>query len=162
MSEAPAHAPFEPGNVVSVHYGAHSDRIVSLRAQARLEACLADPGFPEHVKQPYVRDTLKSWCWVRSRIELYWEMCERMGPDKALEELSTVDERVKIFEGGTRRKSAAAKRMSPEDMLRRWEAHALNLANALGLTPLALAKLGKDIAAGQRDLASYWAEIEKQ
>lgn len=162
MSEAPAHAPFEAGNVVSVIHGANSDRIVSVRAQAKLESCLSDSGFPEHAKQPYLRDSLKSWCWVRARIELYWEMCENLGPDKALSELATTDERVKIFEGGTKRKAQTAKRMSPESMLKQWEAHALNLANALALTPLAMAKLGKDVASTQRDLASYWAEIEKQ
>lgn len=159
-SSGPGDPPFEEGNVVAVVHGATSDRIVGLRAQAKLEACLVDPSFPEHVKQPYVRDTLKSWCWVRSRIELYWEMCENLGPEKALSELTKTDERVKIFEGGTRRKASQSKLTSPEAMLKQWEAHALNLARELGLTPMALAKLGKDIAATQVRITQLWEEDE--
>ena len=155
--------PFGEGNEVAVTHGAYSDSVLSPRAAAKMEQWLADPDFPEHAKKPYLRDVLRSYAWIRARIDLYWEMCDELGPERAIEELTTTTEKVtgSLEAGDFVRRSKSRKRMAPEETLRRWDASALKYAEQLGLTPMARAKLGKDVSSTAVNLAQVFTESEE-
>lgn len=155
--------PFGAGNEVAVTHGAYSDSVLSPRAAAKMEQWLADPDFPEHAKKPYLRDVLRSYAWIRARIDLYWEMCDELGPERAIEELTTTTEKVtgSMEDGTFKRTAKSRKRMAPEETLRRWDASALKYAEQLGLTPMARAKLGKDVSSTAVNLAQVFTESEE-
>ena len=76
-------------------------------------------------------------------------------------ELTTTDEtEADAGRGTVRRQSASRKVSSLMSVLHQAEVRAANRRKELGLTPLARARLGKDIAASQFDLARYFAELD--
>jgi hypothetical protein len=46
------------------------------------------------------------------------------------------------------------------EYLRRWEAQALKHREQLGISPLARARMGRDVAAGSVDMAKLMADLE--
>ena len=129
-------APFAPGNAVSTHHGAFSERRVAPLAQRLVEQVVADNGY---LQDPSYASALHSWGRTEARIELVsaW-----------LIEKGDLDPQGKV-------RPAA-------DLLNRLEARAENLRSALGLTPLARARLGRDISGSQFDLARAWQIEDEQ
>lgn len=158
-NDSPRAEAFGPRNLVPVTHGAYSARLVNPRAEAKLQAWLGDGDLPEYAKHPAQRWTLRSLARTEVRLELVDELCESMALEDALSELTVTEERERSMgDGAKRRRVRTRKRLPPDEQLRRWEAHALNLRRELGLTPLSRAKLGKDVASTNVDLAKLWAE----
>ncbi|MAU81874.1 MAG: hypothetical protein CME34_08385 [Gordonia sp.] len=134
----PAHGlyePFKSGNLAAVKSGAYSPRIVEP---------LADAVYTDLVEQhPRLRDPL------------YAVMVRDFA--RTLVRVERMEER--LTDGDL---DADGQPVPGSVSLLRYRKHLMNLADRLGLTPLANARLGKDTAAAQFDVAKLMAEIAKQ
>lgn len=132
--------PFEPGNTVALKHGAYSPRRVDPLATEILDAVLPTVTWWQPADMPAV------WAWAQTeaRIQLIREWLAEQGGDlhDTPEELGAV-------------RSAAAFVVKLETMAARARAD-------LGLTPSARARLGRDTAAGQVDVAKLMAVLSAQ
>lgn len=128
---------FEKGHTLSVQGGAWSRRI----ADARAEDILAQvrPVLPDYLQAPAFTPSLVAWAVAEAKVEL----------------LSA-----RLEETGYFREDGEPRRMLEE--LRHWTRRASEERDRLGLSPLARARLGRDVAAQNFDVARYWAELSKQ
>lgn len=130
--------PYEPGNTAAVLHGgrSRSNRLVMPEAEAILAETVAEVGY---LADPSYRPALEAWA-----IAVAW--CDRLG--RWVEEHGAIEESGKV--------------KPVLDHLRLWQQRASAEADRLGLTPLARAKLGRDVTAARVDLAMVFAEIAKQ
>lgn len=128
--------PFEPGNEVAVRHGAYSPRRVDPLAQQILTAVEGT------VTWWTPADRAQVWRWARleARCQLLVEHLDELGGD--------------LDADGNERPAAA--------LLTRLEQQASNLASKLGLDPLSRARLGRDVAAAQVDVATLMARLDDQ
>lgn len=128
--------PFEPGNTVAVRHGAYSPRRVDPLAQEILAAVEGT------VSWWTPADRAQAWRWARleARCQLLVEHLADLGGDLDSE--------------GNERPASA--------LLTRLELQASNLASKLGLDPLSRARLGRDVAAAQVDVATLMAHLDDQ
>lgn len=134
-SGGPAHKyswpPFEADNTKAVKHGAYSKRIIDPMA-AKIGNELVE-------SYPHLRDFLEA-------------TLEYARVDAQVERLQMwVNEHGELDDEG--------EPTSANILLLRTRTHLLNLADRLGLTPLARAKLGRDVAATERDLVTMMQEI---
>lgn len=136
--------PFAPGNEMAVKHGAFSPRRVDPLAADLIERMLADAGAPGsttgYLLEASFQPALWSWARAEARCQLVSEWLWDNGGD--------------IEPNGEVRKAA--------EYLRRWEAQALKHREQLGLSPLARARMGRDVAAGRVDMARVMAELEAE
>lgn len=156
-------AGFGAGNEVALSHGAYVPAVVNPLAEAKLEWYLG-PDWPEHVKLPYLRPTLWDLAVTEVQIELLDRRIQEQGIDDANAEFTTTVERVTgSMEGGTfKRKAKSKKTTATLETRRRLASHRLNLLKELGLTPMARAKLGKDVSATAVNLADVFTESEDE
>lgn len=129
-------APFQPGHFKSKKHGAYSDRVITpLAAEIANAVCEARPDLQAPEMQPAVL------AYARSEAQL---------------ELLTayVDQHGAFTDTG--------EPCSAEKHRLRLDTQTANHRSRLGLDPLSKAKLGKDIAATQVDLAQIFAAIKAQ
>lgn len=129
-------APFQPGHFKSKKHGAYSDRVITpLAAEIANVVCEARADLQAPEMQPAVL------AYARSEAQL---------------ELLTayVDEHGAVTDAG--------ELTSAEKHRLRLDTQTANHRSRLGLDPLSKAKLGKDIAATQVDLAQIFAAIKAQ
>jgi hypothetical protein len=132
--------PFQPGHELSTTHGAWSDRKVAPLAQALLAEVLeqaAATGSPtSYLADVSYRPALLAWARLEARIELLhvW-----------------LADRTDLDDEGEVRPAA--------DLLTRLEGQALKARERLGMDPLSRARLGRDVAAGQIDLAKLLAAL---
>ena len=120
--------PFEKGNTLSLQHGAHSDRKIAPIAQAWVDAALAEC--------PYLRDAsytpaLTSWARFEAKCDLLHDW---------------IDEHGLLDDNGNA--TPAAK------LLPVYEGRAASLRATLGMDPISRAKLQRDAAATEVDLAT--------
>lgn len=128
----------KPGNLLALKHGAYSPRRVDPLASELVERTLADQsvGF---LAAPAYRPALWAWARAEARVQL---LEEYLGPQ--------------VGDLGDERVTAAYRE------LHRCETRAATLRSQLGLTPLARARLGKDVAqARHADAAAVMAELHR-
>lgn len=125
---------FTTGNLAAVKTGAYSARIVEP---------LADAVYADLVEQH-----------PRLRNPLYAVMLRDFA--RTLVRVERMEER--LADGDL---DAEGNPLPGSVSLLRYRKHLMNLADRLGLSPLANAKLGKDTAAAQVDLAKIWEQMQK-
>jgi len=128
---APKHPDFAPGNVAALRHGAWAKRLVDPAAEELLAATEQTVDWWRECDRP------AAWAWARTevRIQRLTEWLASQGGD--------------IDGDGAVRPAAA--------LLSTLEARAESLRARLGLDPLSRARLGRDVAASQVDLARLWA-----
>lgn len=137
ISQGPARgyawAQFEPGNTVRLTHGARSERVI-----APLTAEIANDLMREHerLRSPLYRESVLQYARYLAQIEVL---------EKFLDEHGDIDSDGKV-------RNAAEFRLKVSKA-------ATNLADRLGLTPLANARLGKDVASTQADLALLLSQL---
>ena len=148
-----------PGNDLALSHGAYVPAIVNPIAARKL-AWMLGPDWPEHVKAPHLRPLLSELAVTEARIELLDAEIDGLGIEDAISELTTTVEKLtgSMEEGTFRRRAKSKKRGSPLEARRREGAHRLNLLKELGVTPLARAKLGKDVSSTAVNMAQIWSE----
>lgn len=138
MSE-PARAyswpPFEPGNTVARRHGAFAADVED--AAVEMVDGLLDVPSAEYLRDPIYLPSL--WSWAVAEV-------------RARRLAAYVVEQGELDEEGTPRPALEA--------LRTWETRASNERDRLGLSPLSRARLGRDVAAQNVDLARLWATAE--
>lgn len=126
----PLGQPFESGNQASLRHGTYSPRVIDPLAAELVEHITATADWLRPC------DTLSVWALARAEagIQLLVEYLADGG----------------VGLSGDGEELAAAKRLS------RLEARAESLRSKLGLDPLSRARLGRDVATTQVDLARMW------
>ncbi|WP_142026825.1 P27 family phage terminase small subunit [Blastococcus colisei] len=127
--------PFQPGHDLSTRHGAYSPRRVDPLATELVALVDADPA----VAWLTAADRPALWAWARAeaQVQLLTEYLERAG-EAAADGVGDLD-------------NDAVK--SAYLLLHRAEARALSGRARLGLDPLSRARLGRDVAATQVDMA---------
>jgi len=125
--------PFQPGNQLAVTHGAYSPVRVDPLAHQFRDEILAGPGM-QYLEQPQYAAIFWRYCRAAARVQLIEDWVDDM----------TMSESARSDRGQT----------SALELLRKWTATMLTLASRLGLDPLSYARLGKDVAATQVDLAT--------
>lgn len=139
--------PFDgpPGNELALQHGAYSPRKVDPLAVEIRAAVLADPA-TDNLQAPRYAPAVWAWARAEAQVQLLTEYLAKAG--EATEDgIGDLDE--------DRVRSAYL-------LLHRAEARALSGRRALGLDPLAAARLGRDRAAAQVDTARLMAELHRQ
>jgi len=125
--------PFQPGNEVGLRHGIYSPRKVDPLAAELVEMAVAQATY---LAEPSYALAIWAWARAEARVQLLEEyLADRGGVlnDKGEPVPATV-------------------------LLDQCERRAGKLRNELGLTPLARARLGRDVAAQTVDLARLWAD----
>lgn len=136
--------PFEPGNEVAARHHAYSPRRVDPLAVEIRSAVLTDPA-TDYLQAPRYAPALWAWARAEAQVQLLSEYLAKAG--EATEDgVGDLDE--------DRVRSAYL-------LLHRAEARALSGRRALGLDPLAAARLGRDKTARQVDTARLMAELHR-
>lgn len=136
--------PFAPGNEVARKHGAYSPRKVDPLARELVDHVLAVAdveGLP-WLNQASHGPALWAWARAEVRVQLLTEWLEAQSADGNAGGLLDDDGEVR---------SAAM-------FLDRCEKEAAGARSRLGLDPLARARLGRDVAAQNLDLARVWAQ----
>lgn len=123
----------EAGNVAALVHGARSLRLVDPVAVELVAEAQAELPYLGEAKY---RATLEAWGRAEARVRLLERFLETEG--------------LLTSEGDVR--AAAAFQLQ-------CETQAARLRSQLGLTPEAAAKIGKDVAGAQADLATIWARM---
>lgn len=137
--------PFKPGNQVALTHGAYSDRLVGPRALEIAQHLTEDGAFPGYLAEPRYRPAVLAYCTTLARLERVERWLEAQAAEGVPLELAENGE----VRGATRLLM---------DLERQAERH----RQALGLTPLAAARLGKDVAAQSVSLAQVWAQMDQE
>jgi hypothetical protein len=132
--------PFQPGNQLAVTHGAYSVKRTDPIARRLLEEIASDPT-TSYLASPKYHAQLWQWAVAQARVEVLTDYVDGMDLQDAID-----SERGKV---------------SPLDLLRKWMTTAQGLANSMGFTPAAAARLGKDVAATQVDLAQLLSRPAK-
>jgi Phage terminase, small subunit len=119
-----------PGNTIALKHGAWSPRKIDPLAAEIIEQVTNDLEW----LRPCDRPALHAWARAEARIQLLSEFLAERGD---------------LDDDGSVRPAA--------DLLTRLETQAAGLRSRLGLDPLSRARLGRDVAASQVDLARLWA-----
>lgn len=119
------------GNTIALKSGAYSPRAVEPAAQALLQEVASDQA-TSYLAEPAYAATLRSWATAQARADLLaaW-LAER-----------PIEEQIRAPRGGAR---------SPLEVWFGLQRTAVGIADRLGLTPLARARLGRDVSAAQAD-----------
>lgn len=143
--------PFEPGHELSIQHGAYSPRKVDPLAAEIVERLLADPELG-YLKAPRYRHEVHALARAEAQVQLLTEYLAGLA-----EKLDDEDPgRAGVGDLDSDRVRAAYL------LLHRAEARADRARQRLGLNPLAAARLGRDVAAGQVDMARLMAQLDKR
>lgn len=131
--------PFQPGNELHLIHGIYSSARVDPIAHRYIAEIAADPTL-DYLKQPRFHAALWAWASAAAKVELLQQWVDSQPIEAAAD--------------SDRGKTSAL------ELLRKWMTTAQNHASRLGLDPLSAARLGKDIAATQVDLATLLSRTE--
>jgi hypothetical protein len=150
----------KPGSKINrTHGGTDPERISAVSAQI-LTALLNSPDCPQWLHDTSYNWELLAWSEAEARVTLMRAWLNEHGIVRGMTEV-TVSEEVETSSGD---KSTVTRVLNAEKIdgmfnsLHKAETLAANRRAALGLTPVSRARLGKDLAASQFDLARFWAE----
>lgn len=139
--------PFAPGNTLSPStHGAYSPRKVEPLAQELVDLVLGDDSVPAYAKASAYRLELWATCRAEAQVQLLSEYLIAKGEESGDGLGDLGDERIK----------------AAYLLLHRAEARAASGRTRLGLTPIAAARMGKDVAIGQAastDVAVRMAQL---
>ena len=136
--------PFRPGHELSLQHGAYSPRKVDPLA-AELVAVVLDDPQASHAHASHYRPALWAWARAEAQVQLLTEYLS-MKAEAAGDGIGDLDD--------DRVKAAYL-------LLHRAEARAMSGRARLGLDPLSQARLGRDRAAANVDMAQLMAQLHK-
>lgn len=125
--------PFQPGNQLNLRHGAFSPARTDPIAHGFINELVSDPA-TAYLGQPRFSAALWHWASAQAKVQLLSEWVDGM----------EIQDAADSDKGKT----------SALELLRKWIATAQTQAARLGLDPLSAARLGKDVASTQVDLAT--------
>ena len=131
--------PFQPGNQLAVTHGAYSVKRTDPIARRLLEEVVSDPT-TAYLSSPKYHAQLWQWGIAQAKVELMQEYIDGINWEDAMR--------------------SDRGQVSPLENLRRFMATALTAAREMGFTPASAARLGKDVASTQVDLASLLSHTD--
>lgn len=138
------HPPFEPGNQVALKHGAYQPRRFEPLALELVESTLTEAGREGgqtgYLLEASYRAALWAWARTEARVQLVSEWLIDRGAEL------DVDGEV----------------LGAASLLNRLEARAESLRARLGLDPLSRARLGRDVASAQVDMAQLMARAGEE
>ena len=147
------------GNKLQLTHGAKDPERVGEIAGALMEALLNDPATDDYLRQPVMAYEVLAWAHAEAQARLMRDWLDASGLSAAMTEtVLSAEEETPLGGGRLSRKATSRKAASLMSELHKAETRAANRRIQLGLTPMSRARLGKDIASGQFDLARFWAE----
>ncbi len=135
------HPDFTSGNLLGLRHGAFSDRLVRPRALEIAHGLADDGALPAYLAEPRYRPAVMAYAMTLARLERVESYLEGLAAEGVPPELEA-DGTVKAATGLVMALERAADRHR----------------DRLGLSPLAAARLGRDVAASQVSLSLMWAE----
>ena len=134
--------PFAPGNELSLRHGVRSPRVLEPVASALLEEVQGDTSLA-YLQLPAYRATLGNWARAQAAADLFgtWLFAK------------PIEEQIKPPRGGAK---------TPLDEWLSLVKTSTALADRLGLTPLARARLGRDVVAAEALAASTLDQIKER
>lgn len=137
--------PFQPGHTLTLKHGAYSERLVEPRA-LEIAQGMADAGeLPDYLAQPRYRGAV---------MDLARSLAQRERLADWLNANAAEGTPLELADNGEVRGAAV--------LLERVERAVERHRDRLGLSPLAAARLGKDVAAQQVSLAQVWAQMDQE
>ncbi len=136
--------PFEPGHTLTLKHGAYSERLVEARAREIAQGMSEAGELPDYLAQPRYRGAV---------LDLARSLAQRERLVAWLEAQASEGTPPELAESGQVQGAAV--------FLERVERAIERHRDRLGLSPLAAARLGKDVAAQRVSLAQVWAEMDQ-
>lgn len=127
---------FAPGHTLSTRHGAHSPRMVDPIAAELVEEAVATC---DYLREPHYQAEVLAWARAEARVILVTRFLDERGP-----------------------LDPEGKPWPATELLVRLERLAAERRHALGLTPMARARLGRDVAGAQVDFAALMASIDRE
>lgn len=137
--------PFTPGNEVAATHGVYSPRKVDPLATELVDRILADPTLA-YLQSPAFRPALWAWARAEAKVQLLEDYLAARLDEKGMPDLDD------------------ARTVSAYRELHRAETRAQTQRGRLGLDPLSRARLGRDVALGERaslDAAAVMAQLRE-
>ena len=133
-------------------------------AEAVISAVLASPHTPAYVKEPSYYPAVEQYGWRYAKVMLLRRYCAGLDLEQQMTEVSEMDETQRNPQPGVQKRVTLVKsRQSALRQLQEAESALERSLQALGMTPMARARLGKDFAkAAKADLALIWAEDDER
>ena len=156
--------PFEAQNTAAVTHGIHSARMLVPLAEAILAERKADDKWPAYLDEPFYASAVSAWARAEAAVLLYTRYMEQQDPEEWSTELGEAEEEITgdgTKGGDSTRRSRNRKRMPTLEQWRKLEQHASLMRTKLGLDPLARARLGRDVASSQADMAQIMAQLDR-
>lgn len=136
LTPAPAQSwqrpPFEKGNTLSIRHGAHSERSIAPIAEKWIETALSQCAY---LNDPSYAPALTAWARFEAKVDLLHDWIDEYGLIDATGQATPAAKLLPVYEG-----------------------RASSLRATLGMDPVARAKLQRDAAATQVDLAALMAQ----
>ncbi len=151
--------PAAPGNDLATVHGANSERRIAPRAAQIAAELLSHPDTPRYLHEPSYAPVIHAWARAEAVVALLWDWLAEHDIDAALTDLTTTDEDHQHRKSGSRKRTVSHHIESVLTQLHRHEVRAMNLRSRLGLDPLSRARLGKDVASQQFDVARMFAQM---
>ncbi len=154
--------PFEPGNTVSTWHGAKSERRIGPLAERIEQTARGLPSWPSYLDDAAYGPAVASWARAEAIVELLWRYLSERDLDETLSDTST-DKTIteQDGDGKQRRISAGRRTRAALDLLERAEGRAARARASLGLDPMSRARLGRDVAASQVDMAQLLSQLRE-
>jgi hypothetical protein len=161
-SQRPPFKPEDGGQHIegmSATHGARSPRRVGEMAAAITAELLGDPGTPDYLRDRTWQYAIAGWAEAEAIVRLLRIYVAEHDLMDAMTEYITEEEDTVMRGPKTKRLTTGRRVHSVIDQLHKAEMRAMTARSKLGLDPLARARLGKDIASQNFDLARYLAEF---
>lgn len=141
-------------------------------AEAFRSRLMAAESTPPYLHDPSYEDAIMAYCRACAIVKLLWDWADKQGIDVLMaDETDETEDEERAYtkasdDAGSKRRTTRRTRSrhvsSVLEQIHKHENRAIKLRNALGLDPLARARLGRDVAAQKFDLAQAIAELSKQ
>ena len=133
-------------------------------AAAIISAFLASEHTPAYCRDPSYFPAAEQYGWRYARVILLRRYCSGLDLEQQMTEFSEMDETQRNPQPGVQKRVTLVRsRQSALKQLMEAESALEKSMTALGLTPMARARLGKDFAkAAKADLALIWAEDDQR
>jgi hypothetical protein len=142
--------------------GVHSRSRIDVVSAQVVDELFADPSTPPYLREGSYRFAVEGWATAEASCRMLRAWLATQDLEVAMAELTEGAEDEERAGPRVKRSMRTRRVVSVLDQLHRHETRAMHLRAQLGLSPLARARLGADLAGAKLDLARLWAEEDRR